>query len=249
MRLKVLASGSSGNGYVLFNDREALVIECGVPYGQCLQAIGFHRELIVGALCSHGHGDHCKYVQQYLEAGIKVCASQGTIGEMKPYIKKKVIDPTAVGNQELFKLGGFAVLPFDTQHDCAEPFGFLVYHDEMGQILFATDTYYLKYKFPNLTHIMLECNYATDIIERNVAEKVIPRKVKERVFRSHMSLDTTISTLQANDLSKVNTIVLLHLSGNNSNPEEFKREVEAATGKLVFVAEKGLNIPFNKKLI
>ena len=249
MRLRVLASGSSGNGYIIYNGKEALIVECGVPYSQCLRAIDFHREWIAGAIVSHGHGDHCKYVQQYLEAGIPVFASEGTVEEMNPYIKKLVVRPTAVKNQQLFKVGSFHALPFDTQHDSREPFGFLIHHEEMGQIMFATDTYYLKYKFPSLTHIMLECNYADDIIERNVAEKVIPAIVKDRVFRSHMSLETTISTLLANDLSAVNSVVLLHLSENNSDPALFKKSVEEATGKLVFVAEKGLDIQFNKTMI
>ena len=245
MRLRVLASGSKANGYVLSNDREALVIECGCTYAQCLQAVGFNRGKIVGALVSHEHGDHAKYVGQYLEACINVHASRGTADAIRS--DSRFLIPTKP--LELFKAGGFAVMPFDTQHDCAEPLGFLIHHEEMGQVLFATDTYYLKYKFPNLSHIMIECNYATDIIERNVAENVIPAIVKERVFRSHMSLDTCIRTLHANDLSKVNTIVLLHLSGNNSDPDAFKRSVEEATGKLVFVADKGLDIPFNKKMI
>ncbi len=249
MRLHVLSSGSKANGYVLYNDREALVIECGVPYSQCLQAIGFHRERIVGALVTHEHGDHAKYVAQYLGAGIDVYASEGTVKGMKPYLKGRIIQPTVCRNQELLSLDGFKVLPFDTQHDSAEPFGFLVYHEEMGQILFATDTYYLKYRFPNLSHIMMECNYETGIIEKNVEDGVIPAIVKERVFRSHMSLETHISTLQANDLSKVNTVILLHLSGHNSAPADFKKAVEEATGKLVFVAEKGLDIPFNRTMI
>lgn len=249
MRLHVLSSGSKANGYVLYNDREALVIECGVPYSQCLQAIGFHRERIVGALVTHEHGDHAKYVAQYLGAGIDVYASEGTIKGMKPFLKGRIIQPTTCRNQELLTLDGFKVLPFDTQHDCNEPFGYLVYHEEMGQILFATDTYYLKYRFPNLSHVMLECNYETGIIEKNVEDGVIPAIVKERVFRSHMSLETHISTLQANDLSKVNTVILLHLSGHNSAPADFKKAVEEATGKLVFVAEKGLDIPFNRTMI
>lgn len=249
MRLRVLASGSSGNGYILYNDKEALVIECGVPYVQCLQAIDFRRELIAGAIVSHAHGDHCKHIAQYLEAGIKVCASQRAIGEMGKHLGKRTTAPTAVANQRLFGLGGFSILPFDTQHDCAEPFGYLVHHEEMGQILFATDTYYLKYRFPGLAHVMLECNYETGMLERNVEDKVVPEAVKERVFRSHMSLETTLSTLKANDLSKVNTVVLLHLSHDNADREAFKKAVEEATGKLVFVAEKGLDIPFNRNMI
>ena len=249
MRLHVLSSGSKANGYVLYNDREALVIECGVPYSQCLRAIDFRRDKIVGALVTHEHGDHSKYVSQYLGAGIDVYASEGTVKGMKPYIKGRILQPTVCHNQELLTIDGFKVLPFDTQHDSNEPFGYLVYHEEMGQILFATDTYYLKYRFPNLSHIMLECNYETGIIEKNVEDGVIPAIVKERVFRSHMSLETHITTLQANDLSKVNTVVLLHLSGHNSDPAAFKKAVEEATGKLVFVAEKGLDIPFNRSMI
>ncbi len=249
MRLHVLSSGSKSNGYILYNDREALVIECGVPYIRCLKAIDFRRDKIVGALLTHEHGDHAKYVSQYLEAGIDVYASEGTIEGIKPFVRKRLVQPTIVRNQELFSAGGFKVLPFDTQHDCNEPFGFLIYHADMGQILFATDTYYLKYRFPNLSHIMMECNYETGIIEKNVSDGVIPPMVKERVFRSHMSLETHISTLKANDLSKVNTVILLHLSGNNSDPAEFKKAVEEATGKLVYVAEKGLDIPFNRTMI
>ena len=249
MRLHVLSSGSKGNGYVLYNDREALVIECGVPYSQCLQAIGFHRERMVGAIVSHEHGDHAKYVSQYLGAGIDVYASDGTIEGMRQYMKDRILQPTRIGNQQLFEVGGFKVLPFDTQHDCNEPFGFLVFHEEMGQMLFATDTYYLKYTFPNLSYIMLECNYETGIIEQNVRDKVIPPFYKDRVFRSHMSLETHISTLRANDLSRVNAVVLLHLSHNNSDPAMFKKAVEEATGKLVFVAEKGLDIQFNREMI
>lgn len=245
MRLHVLSSGSKANGYVLYNGREALVIECGCTYGQCLQAIGYRREMIVGALLTHEHGDHCKYVSQYLEGCIRVHASQGTIAAMKADSRYLV----PVEGLKPFSLGGFTILPFDTQHDSAEPFGYLIRHEEMGQVLFATDTFYLKYKFSNLSYAMVECNYSSEIIERNVAENVIPAIVKERVFRSHMSLDTCIRTLQANDLKTVNAVILLHLSGNNSDPDAFKRSVEQATGKLVFVAKKGLDIPFNKKMI
>lgn len=248
MRLRVLASGSSANGYVLYNDKEALVIECGVSYSQCLRAIDFRRDKIVGAILSHGHGDHAKYVEQYLEAGINVYASRGTAEESMQYVKKKVMSMTPVRQQELFTVGGFSVNSFDTQHDSAEPTGFLIHHKETGIVLFATDTYYLRYKFANLSHVMLECNYDEEIINRNVKEKIVPEFVKQRVQHSHMSLETHIDTLKANDLSSVNTVVLLHLSAHNSNPELFKKRVEEETGKLVYVAEKGLDIPFNKNM-
>ena len=33
--------------------------------------------------------------------------------------------------QDLFSIGDFSVLPFDTKHDCAEPFGYVVHHEEI----------------------------------------------------------------------------------------------------------------------
>lgn len=241
----VLNSGSSANGYVLYNDREALVLECGVSYDTCLKALKFRRGIIVGALVSHEHGDHAKYVEQYLEAAIPVYMSAGTASQLK---YKKSRRPIAVEKNKVFSVGSFLVLAFATKHDCAEPVGFLIRHPEMGQIVFATDTYYLPHRFEGLSQIMIECNYDNQIIDRNVSEGTVPAIVRDRVNQSHMSLETCVETLKANDLSGVNNIVLLHLSSKNSDPQKFKAVVQEETGKLVTIAKKGVDIPFNKEM-
>jgi uncharacterized surface protein with fasciclin (FAS1) repeats len=61
-----------------------------------------------------------------------------------------------------------------------------------------------------------------------------------------MSLDTCKRTLKANDLSQVNNIVLIHLSDGNSDAARFKREVQEVTGKTVWIADAGMEIPFNR---
>ena len=48
--------------------------------------------------------------------------------------------------------------------------------------------------------------------------------------------------LKATDLKEVKEIVLIHLSGDNSNPKEFKTEIEKTTGKEAYIARKGLEI-------
>lgn len=40
MQLVTLGSGSSGNGYILQNDDEALIIECGMPLKDAAEALG-----------------------------------------------------------------------------------------------------------------------------------------------------------------------------------------------------------------
>lgn len=232
-------SGSKGNGYLVYDDSEALVLECGVPYSSALKALDFNRKKIAGALVSHEHGDHSKYVSQYLDAGIPVFTSAGTIEGLRNTSKFK---PTPVKAREVFQVGGFKVLPFETQHDCREPLGFVIGHSGLGALLFATDTYFLRYKFNGLTQIMLECNYDVGILDKNVADGVVNKKVRDRVLTSHMSLANAVMTLKANDLSRVSNIILMHLSENNADPEKFRAEVEAETGKIVYVAEKGLDI-------
>ena len=110
------------------------------------------------------------------------------------------------------QVGKFKILPFDVQHDAREPFGFLIQHPECGNLLFATDTSYLKYKFKNLHNIMIECNYSDELLNKNLNNKKVQGNRGVRVKNNHMSLKTTLSTLKANDLKLINNIVLLHLS-------------------------------------
>ena len=65
-------------------------------------------------------------------------------------------------------------------------------------------------------------------------------------LQGHMCIDTTIEALRANDLSRVNNIILLHLSAEHADPERFQAMVQQATGKTVYVAKPGLEIEFNK---
>jgi phosphoribosyl 1,2-cyclic phosphodiesterase len=62
--------------------------------------------------------------------------------------------------------------------------------------------------------------------------------MRPRLLRSHFSLENVLEFLRANDLSKVEEIWLLHLSQSNSSEELFKKEVQAATGKPVFIAKE-----------
>lgn len=247
MELTVLGSSSSGNSYVLQNDTEALVIECGVSLKEVKKAVDFNVSKLVGALITHEHLDHSKYVREFLNSRIPVFMSYGTgtklgyVGSTEPHLL-----PVSIDSASKFKLGKFTILPFDVKHDAAEPLGFLINHPETGNVLFVTDSYYIPYKFENLHNILIECNYRTDILERNIAAGKIHPKTRDRLLESHMSFETCQEALQANDLSKVNNIVLIHLSDGNSNAEEFKRDIHRATGKTVHVADKGLRIPFNK---
>lgn len=134
-----------------------------------------------------------------------------------------------------FNIGTWTILPFDVQHDVSEPYGFLLANKAGDKLLFATDTFYIRYKFPGLTHIMVECNYSMKILNENILEGRVPQVMKKRLLRSHFSLENVKEFLKANDLSKVQEIWLLHLSDSNSDEKLFKQEIQALTGKMVYV--------------
>ena len=243
MKLTVLNSGSHANGYVLHNNKTALVIECGCPLTQVYRTIGFSTMKIAAALITHEHGDHGRYAEQYLNASIACYCTKGTAEGIKLKGQRKL---TVCEMMKERAIGEWFFRPFPTQHDCNEPCGFLIYHRETGWILFATDTYYQANRLPGLRQIMIECNYDTGIHSETVSNGTVNPFVRYRIMGSHMSLENCIKTLKANSLKKVTNIVLLHLSGDNSDAEKFRDTVRMSTAKRVFIANKGMTIDFNK---
>ena len=243
MDLKVLGSSSKGNCYLLDNGKEALMIECGIAFKNVQKAVDFDISRIAGCIISHEHGDHAKHVVKCLDARIPCYMSAGTRNALGLASHPLA---HAMDEQVLNVIGNFGVIPFATEHDAAQPFGFLICHKEMGTVLFATDTYYLQYTFDGLNNILIECNYRQDILDANVINGVVNPAQRNRTMQSHMSLDTCIETLMANNLDDVNNIVLIHLSNTNSDAQYFKQMVTRATGRNVEIAAPGLVIPFNK---
>lgn len=259
MRLHVINSNSKGNCYLLIGETQTLIIECGVPFKQVKQALNFDLSKVVGCIVTHEHLDHCKSVLDFTNASIDVWASSGTHSAIQDNYRKGYRLAMPIGyypaakqlpksNEFYAKLtiGEFTILPFGAKHDAAEPVGFLIKHPECGIVLFATDTIYLPNTFKGLNNIIIEANYCEDIINEKLMNGA-NKFVRDRVLNSHMSIQTCVEALQANDLTHVNNIVLIHLSDSNSNEVQFKQRVEAATGKKVHIATAGLNIDFNIK--
>lgn len=242
MQLKIVNTGSVGNCYILETETQAIIIECGVKFDHIKQSLDFNLSKVAGVLLTHEHGDHAKAIKDVVNAGLNVYCSLGTAVAMG--VQSHRIKPMVKMTD--YQIGEFRVKGFDVEHDVKEPFGFLIYHKECGNVLFLTDTFMCRYKFTGLNNIIIEANYCKNIVRRRLLEKGIHEAVRDRVIESHMSIDTCIELLKANDLTAVNNIVLIHLSDGNSNEIEFKQRVENATGKNVHVANKGKDFDFNR---
>ena len=223
MEIKVLASGSSGNCYIIDDGETKLLIEAGIQVKSIQKALNFDLQSIAGCLISHQHLDHCKAVSGLLRLTVDCYLSLATADALgvAGHHRAKIIKP-----MQRFTVGSFAILPFDTPHD-VDNLGFLIASKKGEKCIFLADTPYCRYKFSGLTMVVVEANYSIDLLKAN---KDLSTEVKKRVVRNHMSIETVKGFLKANDLRKVDSIHLIHLSSANSDEARFKREVQGLTG-------------------
>ena len=171
----------------------------------------------------------------YIEAGNSPLLDKHKSHRVRTYQEKKP-----------FRIGEFEVIGFPLLHD-VHINGFLIRHEEMGTTCFITDTKYCEYTFPGLTNIILEANYSSEIMMKRWVDGDLNGMVRDRVFQSHMSFENALCFLQANDLSKVNQIVLIHLSSGNSDPDLFKSETEKLTMIPTEIAVPGKVVELKKE--
>lgn len=242
MKIIILGSSSAGNCYVLDNGTEALIIEAGADMGTLKKALDFNFNKVCGCIISHAHKDHSKYLPNLLNLGIN-CYTNRDVAESfqvsnSPYIK--IFDENII-----IKIGNFGVYAFPVFHDIPT-LGFVIHHNETGQILFMTDTYTCDHRFENLSHIMIEANYDMEIVNERVFKGSITSFHAKRLAKSHMEISKTIRIIKNQDLSNVRNIILLHLSRDNSNAEDFKSRIIRETSILTHIADKGVVIPIDK---
>ena len=238
IKLKVLGSGSSGNSYALIADNgEILAIEAGCKFMDFKKMIDWRISDVAGCIVSHEHGDHARYIKDLMQSGIPVYTAFETQNALEVITGERT---TAISPNKSCQIGSFTVVPFNVPHDTEiECYGYLIKHEEMGQLLFLTDLEYCKYNFSklNIEHIMVEANYDMQFVNRDEPNY-------EHRLRGHMSLDTALEFISTNDNPALRNVVLIHLSDKSGDPELFKQKIEETIkyGADVYAAEKGLEI-------
>lgn len=241
MKLICLSSSSAGNCYLLDGKTECLVLEAGVKFSEVKKALDFNIGKLVGVVASHSHKDHFGYANEYLKAGIPVYAPEETHKTLsKEYHSQVVVRPGC-----WYQIGGFNVTPFRCEHD-VECFGYIIKHDEMGTLLFATDTSYVKYNFRklNLNHIFIEANYSEAIINDLLSKGLIDQTRVNRTYKTHMSIETCKEFVRVNKTPNLDNVILLHLSDGNSNASGFRQTIQEVVGDnvRVTVADRGVEV-------
>lgn len=227
MEIKPISSGSKGNAHLISDGKTTLLLDAGVAFRDIQAACNYETGKVAACLVTHRHGDHSKAIPQLLKRGIKVYAPVDVCdhyGGTLPITERQTIT-----------IGGFVVTPFRVPHD-VPCFGWLIdLPDADERLIYIVDAEYVKYRFYRITHLMIEANHSRERIMERATEGKLPAKLAERIIKTHMSIETAMGFIEANDMDKIKQIYLLHLSDDNSNADNFKRKVQAATGAEVYV--------------
>ena len=230
MEIKILASGSSGNCYYISDGTSALLLDAGISIRQIMIGCGFRAHTVSAVLITHHHGDHSKAVRDLLYRGYRVCIPRQEAEQIPMVFGNKRIQflkRISEDEYEPFQAGSFTILPFRVQHDTPEPVGYLIGSNATGEkLLYFTDTYYLRYRFHGLTHIIGECNYDDETLQEHLTSGSTPAARARRLFTSHMSLQNFMDFLRASDLSRLMQIYVCHMSDDHGNEDRIRDEIQ-----------------------
>ena len=228
MEIQIIATGSSGNCFAVGDGETRLLLDAGIPLARIERGVKFSLSAFAGCRLTHEHQDHSKAAFDLLSKGLPLYCSRGTqraLGLPQSYYVRTAATCMA------FDVGSFEVMPFEAQHDAAEPLCYLIYSKcTHEKLLFITDCAYVSYRFSCLTHLLIECNYMTQLLYRSTEPALA-----DRIVRSHMSLETCLRFLAAQDLSTIQQIYLIHISNTRGDGALMQRAVARSTGKEVIL--------------
>ena len=235
IKLITIATGSNGNSYALVTDTEILLLDAGIKLSDVKRAINYRVSDVTGCIVTHRHKDHAGYIEEYQRNAIRCYSSDEVRADIEQVYGELT---TPIHHGKAITLGGFTVQPFDLLHDVPCN-GFLIKHEEIGKMLYITDTEYVKNDFSKLgiNQVLVECNYSKELLDEHYE---IP--LRNRVLQSHMELQTTCDFIESINSRNLYNVILCHLSSENSNENLFKQEVSRRTYANVYIASKGVII-------
>lgn len=205
LTLKVIGSGSKGNGYLLRNERgNTLILECGMPLIETKKALGFDLSSLDGIYLSHGHSDHIGHLSEYELIGADIFA---------PYESDKEIVRR--------RMGAFDISAFRLPHGEINSYGAFIRDVLSGEtVIFCTDFEFCKYTFRNksVNHFIVECNYQDEYVDLDAVNKA-------HKLGGHCSLKTCKNFIKANITPSMKSVILIHMGMTSTNPRECIAEI------------------------
>ncbi len=213
-----LASGSSGNAYLVEAAGTAVVVDAGASLRSLMAAgerWGLPAERFACLLLTHEHSDHVANAGLFCRRlRMPAAATEGTLQRLNLATDCRSLTPG-----QTIALAGLAVTAFALPHDGADPVGYLFEHDNVRVVL-ATD---LGHVPPAVVGHLRQADLL--ILESNhdvgrLWHGPYPWPLKQRVASpvGHLSNDQAAECLASLGDGCPKTVWLAHLSATNNSP-------------------------------
>lgn len=199
MTFKCLATGSSGNCYIVRLGEFNILLDAGIPIEKIVKSINLNNVDL--CFISHEHKDHSKSLENLRKRRVLILEGK-TIQEF-----------TEIKANEKFD-GKLKVFCFDVEHGDAKNAA-IILKTEKECVLYIIDFTICKYDLSifKFTSVIVECNYLTEKVKQDSNFT----RTKENIYR-HQSLEGCMLFLSKLNLSNCERIVLTHFSDNYSEP-------------------------------
>ena len=230
MQFASLGSGSRGNATIIQSASATILVDCGFSLKeteQRLERIGLEAAQIDAIFVTHEHGDHIKGVGAFarrhktpvwMTHGTNRSSDVGTIPNSRELTIGKSV---AIGDLE--------ILPYSVPHDATEPCQFLFSTSEF-RLGLLTDagmiTPHIIDVLSGTDALLLEANHDTDML----ADGEYPEYLKRRVASNygHLNNHQAADLLKRMDTSRLEKVVVLHISDKNNDPGLVKQVLSDA---------------------
>lgn len=209
-RIKTIATGSTGNCYVLTNNSgKHLILDAGIPLAEIKKGLDFDVGNIEGCIVTHCHHDHSLSVRHLKDMGIKVWL---------PYLNTE-------HKRLVAYMGDFEIHSFDVPHNNCACRAFLIKCDDLN-ILYATDFEYIPYNLASkkINVMLVEMNYQKRIMDQFELDEHLTHTIL-----GHSSDETTTELIIHNQKYLQNVILCHYSKSGNLRKNEALTELK---GKL-----------------
>lgn len=221
-------SGSSGNCYYLYTEKDAIVIDTGIGIRQIKKYFanyGLSLQSIHHILVTHDHIDHIKSVGSLsTQLNIPVYASEKVHKSMlgNNFIKKKIEadNRRIIEANQSYHIGDFDVTTVQVPHDSSDNIGYCIVYQDITFCL-MTDIGHVTEEMAQFisraNYLVIEANHDKELLQNGP----YPKDLKIRVGgpNGHLSNKDCGEAIAQYANEKLKRVWLCHLSQDNNRPD------------------------------
>ena len=223
MKVRIFASGSSGNCMSLSSGGTHILIDAGISMRRIessLRGAGLELKDISGVLITHEHSDHISGLKMLIKYyGIPVYAPHTVANRLRGMLPDIDSCPNIISVGEPFGLGSLLVRAFHTPHDTDESVGYRV--EGGGCFAMATDMGHVTEEvleaLTGADTVLIEANHDVDMLSYGAYPVYLKRRILSN--RGHLSNENCAKLALYLCQHGTRQIVLGHLSKENNRPE------------------------------